>query len=1171
MPDVFLSYKREDAAAAAKLVEGLRDIGLDVWWDSDIPAGAAWEATIERALVEAKVVIVCWSKAAVASDNVRSEARWAREQGRLIQLFVEPCSPPLFFGERQGLDVSDWSGDRTDLHFQRLVSEIRARLDNREAIPSGAAPITPESKSHAAEAPPATSSERRQITVMSVDLVGSTRLSAEIDPEVLADLQNIYRDRAAREITATGGGVAEHLGDGVLAYFGWPQAREDAAEAAIRAGFQVIAEVGRLRGPDGLPLQCRIGIATGLVVIGGKPGDGGAREVAIAGEALSLAAKLQALAPPDGMVIAEATHRQIGQVFECEALGEQSIAGLSVPVRAWRPLHKASHLSRFKASRAVRTSFIGRVHELSLLEDRWRTASEGTGRTVLILGEAGMGKSRLAEALEDRIAEGPHSVVIWQCSPYHQTKAFYPVVEYATHAAGIVDADRPAVRLEKLTRLLESVQMTSGGALALFAELLAIPSEAGVAPPALPPDQARAATIAALTEWMRRIALQKPLLFVLEDAHWIDATTLELLTRLIRSASDVPLLSVITARPEFASPWTGGAEVSIIGLDRLNNRDCEGLAREIAATVEFQADTLKEIVSRSDGNPLFVEELSAAVFETADSGQRVPDSLQSSLMARLDQLGDAKKTAQVCSVLGRRFARPLLMHVAELTPAVLDANLALLAGRDVIRPLGGAEEGRYEFKHALVRDAAYESLLLSQRRRLHKACGRHIERSFPEAARTEPELMAQHFRLAGLPEEAAAYAELAGDRAATAHAMVEAASSYNDAIRQAELLPEGPERDRRILALLLKLGPALAVIKGIQNPELKEIYRRAESLSRAVGDADALFKSVWGRWFNTNVAGQLDEAAAFAQELVVISGQSDDEGHKLEALHCRWSSGLFAGDCIATRQDSEHGIELYDRERHHRLGLIFGGHDPGVCAFGARAIAMAYSGDVEGGLASLSECIALAEALDHPHSLGHAMVQGLSLTNVAPTHLVSGYAERLLQLGRKFNVAPQQTTASYHLAWVAAELGDRSAGLEQMAALYDRVTATGPNIRLFKIMYVDQLLKADRADDALAFADKALAEQRVPDRGIGLPDLHRLRGDCLAALGRREEAVSDFLRAEALAKRDGAGLLRLRAAVSLHHTDPDKGSRQRLEAALAAFPSSWTGRDVVEARSLLAG
>ncbi|HEY5412313.1 MAG TPA: AAA family ATPase, partial [Caulobacteraceae bacterium] len=889
-----------------------------------------------------------------------------------------------------------------------ILAALAGTADRPGALP--ASPVTPE------RFDPVTAPERRQITVMFVDLVGSTRMSVEIDPEVLAELLTSYKDLVARAIAAAGGRVAKYLGDGVLAYFGWPQAREDAAETSIRCGFQVVDLVRGLREPDGKPLQCRIGIATGLVVVGGEAGEGPAREDNIAGEALNLAARLQALASPGAMVISDATHRQVGQLFECEALGEHALSGFSDPVRAWRPLRQALHSSRFRAARSVRTSFVGREHELSLLADRWRTAAEGTGRAVLILGEAGMGKSRLAEALQDRILGQPHGFVTWQCSPYHQTRALYPIVEYLTLAAAIADTDPPATRLEKLARLLGASRTPLDDALPIFAQVLAIPPDGGYAPPDLAPAALRSATIAALSDWVRRIAALEPLLLLLEDAHWIDATTLELVTRVVGGSADVPMLTVLTARPEFVSPWNGRPDVSIIGLDRLNNRDCEVLIREIASVAAPQGAMVKEILSRSDGNPLFVEELSAGVFEAhANTHQAVPDSLQSSLMARLDQLGGAKHTAQLCSVLGRRFALPLLAQVSNLTSEQLDGDLSLLVAHDVIRSIGGQGEPRYEFKHALVRDAAYESLLLSERRRLHQACGRELATSFPEAARTEPELLAQHFRLAGLPLDAATYAEQAGDRAATANAMVEAASSYEDALRQAELLPQAPERDRRILALLLKLGPALVVIKGIQNPELRVIYRRAEALSRAVGDVDALFKSVWGLWFNTNVAGELDDAAAFAQELVVISGQSDDEDHKLEALHCRWSSGLFAGDCVATRQDSERGIELYDSERHHRLGLIFGGHDPGVCAFGARAIALAYSGDIDGGLASLSEAIALAETLGHPHSLGHAMVQGLTMTNIVPAHLLSGYAERLLELGRKFNAPPQEATAAYHL------------------------------------------------------------------------------------------------------------------------------------------------------------
>ena len=1023
------------------------------------------------------------------------------------------------------------------------------------------------------EPSPASSPERRQITVMFVDLVGSTRLSVEVDPEVLADLLKQYKDLVTQEIVAAGGHVAKYLGDGALAFFGWPHAREDAAECSVRCGFEVIDQVRHIRGPDGAPLECRIGIATGLVVVGGEAGEGTAREDAIAGEAPNLAARLQALASPGSMVISERTHRQLGQLFECEYLGEQAVNGFIAPVRAWRPLHRSANISRF-AARAVRTSFVGRESELALLTDRWHTACEGTGRSVLILAEAGMGKSRLAEALHDRILDRPHNFARWQCSPYHQTKALYPVVECLMGAAGIVDADPPTTQLAKLAALIGATQMPPETALPVFAQLLAVPPEAGYGPPALTPTQLREATIAAVSAWVRDVAGSKPLLFLVEDAHWIDATTLEVLTRLVGASGDVPLLTVITGRPEFASPWSGRSDVSLIGLDRLNSRDCEGLVREIAGAVGAETAIVQEIVSRSDGNPLFVEELSAAVFETraAEGRGAVPDSLQSSLMARLDQLGAAKETAQVCSVLGRRFARPLLTHVTALTPDLLDVNLSLLVEHDIIRPIGGAADGRYEFKHALVCDAAYESLLLSQRRQLHQACGLHLEGSFPEVARTEPELLAHHFDLAGLARQAGDYAEQAGDRATAACASVEAIASYKDALRQGELLPGGPDRDARTLALLLKLGPAIGIVNGAQDPELGDVYRRAEALSRTAADRDALFKAVWGLWYNAIAARELDDAAAFAQQLVLISEQSDDEDHRLEALHCRWSSELFRGDYTKAGEDARRGTELYDRDRHHGLGLIFGGHDPGVCAFGVRGQAMAFAGDLEGACGFVDAAVALGEALEHPSSLAHGLITGLVVGTVARApEVLRPYAERMLELGRKFNAPPQQAMGAYHLAWADAEQGEGSRGLEQMGALYDRVTKLGPIILLYKAMYVGQLLKAGRAEEALAVADRAVADLRYPDMGLCLSELFRVRGECLAALGRVDEAIPELVRAEAMAKRDGAGLLQLRAAVSLHRAESSPRSTEAVKAAFAVLPPDRTGPDFIEARAILAG
>jgi hypothetical protein len=956
----------------------------------------------------------------------------------------------------------------------------------------------------------------------------------------------------------------------MLACFGWPEAREDAAECAIRGGFLVIAEVGRLDGPQGYHPRCRIGIATGLVVVGGEV-DGRADVVSLAGEAPNLAVGLQRLAPPGTMAISEATHRQVGRQFEYEILPEQAVGGFSTPVRAWRPMRGGPHLSRFQAARAVKTSFVGRVHELSLLADRWQTASEGSGRTVVILAEAGMGKSRLVDALYHQIGDKPHVSITWQCSPYHQTKPFSPVVEHVTHAAGIVDADAPAEQLHKLSGLLTAAGMPLDGNLALFAQLLSIERDAGFVPSVLPPTQVRTATIAALIEWLRRIAIASPLLLVLEDAHWIDASTMELLTRLVGALVDVPLLTVITARPEFVSPWSGRAEVSTIGLDRLSNRDCEILVREVAGPAAFQNHTAEHILSRSDGNPLFVEELSTAVMETmAAAAKGVPDSLQSSLMARLDRLGDAKRTAQICSVLGRRFAQPLLTHVAGSTPAQLDSHLALLVERDVIRPISYGGGVRYEFKHALMRDAAYESLLLSQRQKLHEACGRCLEEFFSDVARTEPELLAHHFRLAGIPKKAAAYAERAGDRATAACAFHEAIASYEEALLQNDLLSRGADHTRQTLDLLLKLGPAIGMIRGAQDPVLRDIYGRAEALSRTAADNNALFKAVWGLWYHANVSREFGDADTFSQQLVDIAEQSGDEDLALEALHCRWSSALFRGEYNVCAADARRGVALYDRHRHHKLGLVFGGHDPGVCALGCMGQSLVFAGDVKRGLASVDDAITLAESLDHPGSLAHGLLMGMiSNTVTRAPDLLRRYAERMLELSLKIKLPPQQAMASYHLAWVEAEIGDRGKGLDQMEALYGRVTAIGPITMLYKVMYIDQMLKAGRAQDALCVADKVVAELRYPDVGLMLSELLRLRGDCLAVLGRNDEARVELVRAEAMAERDGAALLRLRAANSLYR-EVGAESKPALELALAALPSDWAGQDVLLTRALLA-
>ena len=788
---------------------------------------------------------------------------------------------------------------------------------------------------------------------------------------------------------------------------------------------------------------------------------------------------------------------------------------------------------------------------------------------MLVRGEAGIGKSRLLEEFHAAAATTAHSSVGWQCSAFHQTKPLYPVIERISQAADIADSDDAPTRLGKLRILLTAAEMEVESALPLFAELLSLPPEAGYSAPDFTPAQRRSATIAAIGDWVRRVTRHEPLLLTLEDAHWADATTLELMSLLVSGIGGIALMAVITARPEFAAPCTDG--VSTIELDRLNDHECEGLIREIIASDEVQPVMIESILAHSDGNPLYVEELSAAVLGPGSvEGQVVPHTLQGSLMARLDQLGGAKRTAQLCAVLGRRFARPLLAEVFEGAPDALDTNLSLLVANDVLHPLGRAAEGRYQFKHALLRDAAYESLLLTERRRLHEKCGRQLEENFSEVVDSEPELLAFHFGQAGLALEAADYLERAGDRSSGSAAYIEAIASYREALRQTAKLGEDEARDGRELGILLKLGPALSIIDGAQCSSVREVYQSAEILGRGVGDLDGTFKAVWGLWYNANVGRDYATASEFADQLVTLSEQSRDDAHVLEALHCRWSSALFRGEFQTTIADSKRGKALYRRDRHHRLAAIFGGHDPGVCAGGCGGPAQIVAGQLDAGIRTILDCISLAEALDHPHSMAHALMCGLNAAVAARDYdNVQDWGSRLSSVADTYNFPPQRAVAGFFLEWRKAQRGD--VDLDHLRAKFNAVIALGPFTLMYTALFAEDLLKAGKADAALAVIDELALKSSF---GFWLPEVYRVRGECLAALGRHDEAVTELLRASDVAAKQGAELLGLRAAVALaRHCrgDAERASAiAAIERSLAAIgESDWP--EICAARDYAAG
>jgi class 3 adenylate cyclase/tetratricopeptide (TPR) repeat protein len=981
--------------------------------------------------------------------------------------------------------------------------------------------------------------ERRQVTVLFADMVGSTALSRKIDPELLGGLIRRYQDAVAGAIGRYGGFVAKFMGDGVLAYFGFPRAFEDAAERAVRAAIAILTEVGGIEAPDHTPVQTRVGIATGLVVVGEIIGTGSAQERTIVGETPNLAARLQALAGPDTIIVSETTQNLLRGLFELEHTGEHELKGFTHPVAAWRVLCEASVESRFAAIRAGgNLPLIGRAHEMGLILERWGLARQGEGQIVTVIGEAGIGKSRSIEALQEAIAGEPHTRINLQCSPYHSDSALYPVIQYLGRAAGFVTTDTPSARLDKLGVLFAQRIVSDKAAIPLLAELLSIP-QAAAEPSSQTPAQRKASTLALIVEEFLRMGESGPVLIVLEDAHWIDATTQEMMIRLTDSLGKARALALVTARPDFTPPWLSRPQATLLTLGRLGRQECTQLVAGVAAAHGLSVETVAAIVAKTDGIPLFAEELTRSVMESAGEDGAVPATLKDSLMARLDRLGDAREIAQIAAVLGRQFSFPLLDAVASRGADQLGAMLAKLVAAGIVFPEERGLERSFTFKHALVRDAAYESLLLARRREWHERIANALEKYFPDIAANEPDLLAHHFGEAGLARPACDYRMRAGDQALSRSAYSEAVAHFSAGLKLAETLPP-QDGMRRRLDFLLKLGGASVVLRGLHSPEMEHAYSRAAELGEKLGDGTSLFQAKWGLWINANLRRKTALARGRAAELVTLAQNSDNEELLLEGYHCQWSTAFFQGDVMGGLSGCRNGIELYDMARHRHLGHQFGGHDPGVCAHSQCGNSEQLAGDVQGAARSLAQAVALAERLDQPNSLAHG------LHNSGIGHQLGGdrdatytAAHRAAALAEKFNLVPWRAGSLVLASWATGIGSGVADAVRVIDAEIGNATAAGPLPQYYLGLAAEVLLAAGRPADSLAHLDRAIAGIDEPGIGFYLPEIYRLRGACLLALDRnnKEAARSEFVTARDVARRQGAIIFERRAEAFISELD----------------------------------
>jgi class 3 adenylate cyclase len=773
-------------------------------------------------------------------------------------------------------------------HRLKLLGAIAALHSDASgktsSVDTATAPGTPSSASE-------DRAERRQVTVMFSDLVGSTALSARIDPEDLREVISAYQKTVAEAVGRFGGFVAKYMGDGVLVYFGYPQAHEDDAERAVRAGLELVAAVGALK--THAPLQSRVGIATGLVVVGDLIGSGASQEQAIVGETPNLAARLQALAEPNSVVIAESTRKLVGNLFELEDLGAKDLKGIVGPARAWTALRPSSVESRFEALHATGlTQLVGREEETDLLLRRWERAKSGEGQVVLLSGEAGIGKSRLTAALLGRFAHEPHTRLRSFCSPQHTDSALYPIIGQMERAAALSRDDTPQAKLDKIDALLAQSSTPAQDA-ALFAEMLSLTNDGRYPALNLPPPQRRQKTLEALVSQVAAFARQNPVLMIFEDAHWTDPTSLELFGRTVDRITNLRVLLIVTFRPEFAPPWIGRPHVTALTINRLAQRDIDAMIDRVAGNKSLPANIRQDIIERTDGIPLFVEEMTKAVLEAEGEGAAaqavsmvpspalaVPASLHASLMARLDRLGPAKEVAQVAAAIGREFSHALLVAILRKSEAELNSALDRLIAAGLLSRQGVPPEASYLFKHALVQDAAYGTLLREPRRALHAHIAEALESQFPEIADNRPELLARHCTEAGLIEKAAGLSGKAGQRSLERSALLEALEQFTRALDQIASLPATPALRRQQIKFQVGQANAIYHTKGFASAEATAAFdqarimiERVERLGEHVEDPLLLYSVLYGFFIAKFINFDGDAASALARQFLALAEQ----------------------------------------------------------------------------------------------------------------------------------------------------------------------------------------------------------------------------------------------------------------------------------------------------------
>jgi class 3 adenylate cyclase/predicted ATPase len=992
------------------------------------------------------------------------------------------------------------------------------------------------------------------LTVLFCDIVGSMTLSSQLDPEDLREVIGGYQQACAHIVQRHEGHIAQYLGDGILVYFGYPIAHEDDARRAVKAGLQIVAAVHVLaeewRKRHGIDVRVRAGVHTGLVVVG-EVGAGSRREQLAVGETPNIAARVQGVAEPDTVLVSQTTQRLTKGYFIWASAGVHALKGLESPIALHRALGETGAEGRLEAADAATlTPFVGRADESALLLTEWGRAKAGVRHTVMIRGDAGIGKSRHVRELVVRLAIDAPDVLVCRCSAYHQGSAFHPIIDLVERRLGLTAAMTHAAKLEQLQLRVKALRIADPDeATALIAALISLPVPEALALKVTPQRQRRR-TIETLCEIVEALASTGPVLFIVEDLHWVDPSTRDLLDELVRRSAAARLMVVLTARSDYAPSWSEPSAVRELDLVRLDEAAARAIIGSITAGRVLPDAVVARIIDRAEGIPLYVEEITKAVLESgalvAQEGRYelagavpdrlIPDTVLDMLLARIDRLGPGKSVAQFASAIGREFTYELLRAITNATDDELHFALDRLVGAEVLFKSGEMPNARFTFKHALIQDAAYQSLLRTKRQDIHGKIARALVEQFPDTVATRPEIPAHHLTASGRAAEAIPYWQKAGERAAQRSANFEAASHLTTALELAKGLPDGAEKVQFELALQITLGPILMATRGYANPDVAVTYQRAREICVAIGDTPQIVPVLFGLWAYYVVRGDLNTARDLCEQILRLVHGAEDSGILLEAHVVFGVTLYFIGDLPAARQHLESATTLYDPAQHRVHALIFG-QEPGMASNIYLAKTLAVMGDAAGAERHRVAAATIARETDHHHTSAFCMVYETVVKHLArDTDATIAIADRTIALSDEQGFPIWKAGAQVLKGFALTERGELTTGIALMRTGIDGWTATGSN--LYTPYWLGLLSQAERAAGESAHAhddiERALRLEKDGEEGVTLAELHRLHAQAAIAGGDTSSSPrSELETAIAVARTQGAGLWEARATATL--------------------------------------